>query len=109
MTNKKLNYHFDASHAWLAVDKTELDLLGISSKISNCSYQLGNTVYLEQDCDMSLFCKSVENKHGKQDWSTFINDINDGDTSSIRRYDHYDGSTEMLLFTGGKTRTVRIG
>lgn len=45
----------DPGHAWVAVKRAELIELGILDKISGYSYQRGNTVYLEEDCDASLF------------------------------------------------------
>jgi hypothetical protein len=45
----------DPGHAWLAVRKDELEDMGIMDKISPYSYQKGATVYLEEDCDFSVF------------------------------------------------------
>jgi len=53
-------FHNDPGHAWLAVKRAELKRLGILDKISGCSYQNGNTVYLEEDCDASLFLDAKE-------------------------------------------------
>ena len=47
--------HSDAQHGWLAVKRAELVRLGILNKITQCSYQRGRTVYLEEDCDCSTF------------------------------------------------------
>lgn len=50
-------YHFtnDPGHGWLHVKREELVRLGIADKISSYSYQRGGTVYLEEDCDATLF------------------------------------------------------
>lgn len=56
--NKIYVYHLDPGHGWLAVKRKELEDLGIASKITSCSYQKGKTVYLEEDCDMSLFLQA---------------------------------------------------
>jgi hypothetical protein len=45
----------DPGHAWLAVRRNELEDMGIMDRISPCSYQKGNIVYLEEDCDFSVF------------------------------------------------------
>lgn len=52
---KQYNFYSDAGHGWLAVKRAELVRLGIIGKISSFSYQRGKTVYLEEDCDASLF------------------------------------------------------
>ncbi len=54
--------HSDAGHGWLAVKRQELVELGIIDKISHFSYQRGKTVYLEEDCDCSLFINALEAK-----------------------------------------------
>ena len=56
-------FHSDPGHAWLAVKRTELIRLGILSQISSCSYQKGNTVYLEEDCDAPLFIKAKKERN----------------------------------------------
>jgi hypothetical protein len=45
----------DPGHAWLAVRRNELEDMGIMDRISPCSYQKGAMVYLEEDCDFSVF------------------------------------------------------
>ena len=59
----KTNYifHSDPSHGWLAVKRAELIRLGILEKISCCSYQKGDTVYLEEDDDASIFIDAKKN------------------------------------------------
>lgn len=59
------NYHVDPGHGWLAVPKMDLEELGIRNLISGYSYQSGNTAYLEEDCDMSVFFKAYREKFGK--------------------------------------------
>jgi len=62
MKTKTYIFHSDPGHGWLAVKRQELINLGILDKISSCSYQKGKTVYLEEDCDYSLFMKAKEEK-----------------------------------------------
>ena len=45
----------DPGHAWLRVLKTEI--IPIKDKISSFSYMNGKYVYLEEDCDASVFLK----------------------------------------------------
>lgn len=58
-------FHTDAGHGWLAVKRSELVRLGILDQISPYSYQRGDTVYLEEDCDAGTFCKAKEEKGEK--------------------------------------------
>jgi hypothetical protein len=53
--SKEYYFHADPGHAWLAVKRKELVRLNILNKISPFSYQKGGTVYLEEDCDASIF------------------------------------------------------
>jgi len=55
MKPKQYYFHADPGHAWLAVKRSELIRLGVLLKISGFSYQKGKTVYLEEDCDASVF------------------------------------------------------
>ena len=48
-------FHTDPGHGWLQVKRQELVDLGILDKISHYSYQKGDDVYLEEDCDYSRF------------------------------------------------------
>lgn len=59
---KKYRFYTDAGHGWLAVKRNELKELGLLSKISSYSYEKGNTVYLEEDCDASLFIAAKKAK-----------------------------------------------
>lgn len=53
---KAYKFYSDPGHGWLAVKRSELERLNILHLISSCSYQRGHTVYLEEDCDASIFC-----------------------------------------------------
>jgi len=66
-TNKVKTYifHTDAGHGWLAVKRKELIALNILSKISPFSYQAGGTVYLEEDCDATIFMSAKEQSQQK--------------------------------------------
>jgi len=52
---KTYRFYSDPGHGWLAVKRDELIRLGILDQISSYSYQRGETVYLEEDCDASTF------------------------------------------------------
>ena len=52
-----MKYHFynDPGHGWLKVQRAELVELGLTDRITSCSYQRGAYVYLEEDCDFRTF------------------------------------------------------
>ena len=86
---KLYKFYSDAGHGWLAVKRAELVELGLADKISGYSYQRGQTVYLEEDSDMSKFCLA-------KGWTTATefrdNTVSPGkyrDRSPIRSYDPY--------------------
>jgi hypothetical protein len=54
MKRLKIVRHSDPGHSWYAVKRSRLEALGLIDKISACSYQRGDTVYLEEDQDASL-------------------------------------------------------
>jgi len=64
-TVAKFNYYRDAGHGWVAVKKNILEKIGIADKITSFSYQRGKMAYLEEDCDLSLFMKAMEEYLGK--------------------------------------------
>ena len=53
-------FHSDPGHGWLQVTRQELKDLGILDKISHYSYQKRGDVYLEEDCDYSLFAERMK-------------------------------------------------
>jgi hypothetical protein len=59
----KLKYYTDPGHGWVAVKRKLLTELGIADKITYFSYQKGNTVYLEEDCDLSTLITALQVKH----------------------------------------------
>lgn len=85
----KFRYYSDPGHGWLAVKRSLIDMLGISSQISRYSYQKGNTVYLEEDCDLALFAQSFSAVGG---WIEYINKYTDR-PSPIRNYQKYCPNT----------------
>jgi hypothetical protein len=80
--------HSDAGHGWLAVKRAELVRLGIADKITHFSYQRGKTVYLEEDCDCSLFFKAKEAADEKLEPSDLRQAVHH-DRSPIRSYEAY--------------------
>jgi hypothetical protein len=48
----KLTYFTDPGHGWVKVPRNLLEKFGIADKISRYSYSRGDSVYLEEDCDL---------------------------------------------------------
>lgn len=78
----------DPGHAWLQVLRAELDRLGLLELISGYSYQYGLYVYLEEDCDLSLFLQRKKTLGEKY----HINETNENephDDSRVRNYESF--------------------
>jgi len=52
----------DPGHGWLKIPRKLLQQLGIEQKITHYSYQRSEYVYLEEDCDASLFLQTMKEK-----------------------------------------------
>ncbi len=60
-------FHTDNAHGWLEVDWSELKRLSLNpSDFSKYSYRRGNTFFLEEDRDATLFLRAWEAKHGRK-------------------------------------------
>lgn len=57
---KPIICYTDPGHGWFAVKRADCEALGILEKISPYSYQRGRTVYLEEDCDASLYFAAMK-------------------------------------------------
>lgn len=79
----------DPGHAWGKVKRQVLVNLGIADKISRYSYQYKDNVYLEEDCDLSLFSDALN----KLDTRIKFVEKTTNKTSRIRSYDRYEHGT----------------
>jgi hypothetical protein len=52
-------FYADPGHGWLEVPRDLLHDLGIADDISHFSYQRLDKVFLEEDCDLSLFTRAM--------------------------------------------------
>lgn len=84
---KTYTFHFysDPGHGWLAVKRTVLHMLRVEDKITPYSYQRGQTVYLEEDCDLSTVLQAMKER---QIPYAIVEHITDR-RSPIRSYDRY--------------------
>ena len=79
-----LNFHNDGGHGWLECNRELISSAGIEQAISSYSYQRGNDVYLEEDCDMPLLLDALR----KRSIGVVVNDIYQ-DESPVREYARY--------------------
>jgi hypothetical protein len=57
---KQFIFYSDPGHGWLQVPRQLLHDLGIADKVSAYSYQRMADVFLEEDCDYSIFARAME-------------------------------------------------
>ncbi|MDD5094565.1 MAG: hypothetical protein PHV74_09330 [Dehalococcoidia bacterium] len=77
----------DPGHGWLEVPRSVVNELGISKQITSFSYQQGDQIYLEEDCDASLFLDTCEKRGIKiTTWETHHDD------DRVRNMDCYSPS-----------------
>lgn len=60
----KFNFHSDPAHGWLAVKLHLVRELGLATAISSFSYMQGQTAYLEEDRDATIFIKAFTERFG---------------------------------------------
>src|SRR3989338_9430803 len=82
---KVFHFYADPGHGWLAVKKHCLRSFGIASRITPYSYQRGDTAYLEEDCDLSVFLAALKEADIEADIRTHHADRR----SRIRIYESY--------------------
>ena len=86
MKTKTYSFYADTGHGWLKVSRMELIKLGIIDKISSYSYQRKDSVYLEEDCDLSVFYDAMRDKGIQVKFREFTTETK---RSKIRSYDYF--------------------
>ena len=82
---EKFTFHVDPGHGWLEVDWTQLKRLELNpSDFSRYSYRNGNTFFLEEDCDASIFVNAYNAKHGDDAFTYESKHVNN--SHPIRNY-----------------------
>jgi len=79
-----LNFHNDGGHGWLECGRELISSADIADKISKYSYQRGDNVYLEEDCDMPLLLDALR----KRSIGVVVNDMYQ-DESPVREYERF--------------------
>lgn len=67
-------FYNDPSHGWLEAEYNDLKVLGILGAITGYSYRKGNTVYLEEDMDVTAYINALftpYNERSPEDHSAF--------------------------------------
>lgn len=84
---KSITIYTDPSHGWAKVSLKELLKLNILDKISTYSYihKNGLNAYLEEDCDLGLYLKTLDDKGIK----FRIIEKHTNKSSKIRSYKRY--------------------
>ncbi len=85
MRKLTLNVYADPGHAWCKVPRVLLEKLGLIDKISTYSYQRKDSVYLEEDCDLSTLIGTLKDKGVTVKFKEF----HTNKQSKIRSYNHY--------------------
>jgi hypothetical protein len=77
----------DPGHAWLKVNTRDLFALGLTpSDFSSYSYRRGDDLYLEEDCDATLFIQTYIKKTNSK--PKFRERVAREKRSKIRNYPH---------------------
>lgn len=65
-TTTRFRFHSDPGHGWLEVGLADLRDVGLrATQFSSYSYRHGDRLYLEEDCDATLFLKAYEARFGR--------------------------------------------
>jgi hypothetical protein len=81
----KIHVYNDCGHGWASVKRSLLVELGIADKVSPYSFQRGQSVYLEEDCDLSLLVSAFKARDIAPEWIEHYTDRR----SPIRSYESY--------------------
>jgi hypothetical protein len=68
MKTRTFPFHVDPGHGWAKVPRKLLAELNIEQTISSYSYQRGDFVYLEEDCDMAKLYDALRAKGIEPEW-----------------------------------------
>ena len=92
MAKRSYTFYCDPGHGWLKVSFKEIKALGIEDKITHHSYMRYNKnahawdVYLEEDCDATLFYETKKAR-GEEIKPKYFHS---GKSSKIRSYYSYN-------------------
>lgn len=86
MNTLKLKSYTDAGHGWIAVKRDVLQAWGILDQVTHCSFQskTGKTVYLEEDCDATLFMNQAKTRGVQVEFKNSYKEV-----SPVRNYPRF--------------------
>lgn len=84
--NKALIFHADPAHGWLEVNRADLEALNIAHKISRCSYQKADRVFLEEDSDAAHYLRAA----GGRGWNITTTEKYTNANSFIRNLPRFE-------------------
>ena len=99
----------DGGHSWFKVSRKLLQSLNILEKISTFSKQLGNYVYLEEDCDFAVFAKAylkTEQLSYQLVQENFNIVVMESNHSKVRTYSSFD--KDFIPFTWQTNKEVSL-
>lgn len=79
-------HHIDPGHSWFAVKRELLIGVGVLHLTSPYSYQRGDTVYLEEDCDAPRFFAAYSKYVGAFRIRESVCGVGNRESSPIRGY-----------------------
>lgn len=89
----RFTLYYDAGHGWLAVTEAEAAQVDLTEgDFTHYSYKFGDTLYLEEDLDASVFIRAWEAARGE----ILIHAVDHGDYSPIRNYARVEPRTEPI-------------
>ena len=80
-----ITHYCDPGHGWMKVSRKSLAELNLLEKISGYSYQNGDYVYLEEDCDASLLVEALR----ERGIEIAVEESTTDKTSPIRSYERF--------------------
>lgn len=83
---KKLMMFEDPGHGWCRVRRAEKLFQKVAKDITSFSYQRGDYVYLEEDCDLGLYYKACVEAGYEIEW---VYNVARERMSKIRNYQSY--------------------
>lgn len=78
----------DPGHGWLRVPKSVIKSMGIADKITHYSYMSEKYVYLEEDCDCTMFFRALNVT--MDEFKLMIRHTDTNNWASCRRYPNFD-------------------
>ena len=94
----KYDFISDPGHGWLKVPRSEVNSLGIGPKVSSCSYEQGDYVYLEEDCDAGRYISHCNPCGLPADTEFDHVDHKTDYNTGVRSFDRYDESVAATRY-----------